>query len=95
MSRLRILYIISMVILGLLLVFTVFRPMVTGGEYSEVQGMYLLEKADEWIIELHLLNHEGQDTNYTVDVLVDGDLCTDTIPIRSGRVVKLFRTAGR
>ena len=95
MSRLRILYIISLVILGLLLVFTVFRPMVTGGEYSEVQGMYLLEKADEWIIELHLLNHEGQDTNYTVDVLVDGDLCTDTIPIRSGRVVKLFRTAGR
>ena len=88
MSRLRIFFILSLVILGVLLVFTVFRPMATGSEYTQVQREHLLEKEDQWIIELHILNHEGQDTNYTINVLVDGELCTDTIPIRSGRVFK-------
>jgi len=88
MSKLRIAYIISLVILGVLLVFTVFRPMVAVEEYSQVQREHLLEEEDQWIIELHILNNESQDTNYTINVLVEGDICTDTIPIRSGRVFK-------
>ena len=88
MSKLRIFYILSLVILGVFLVFTVFRPMVTGEEYSQVLREQLLEKEDQWVIELHILNHEGQDTNYTINVVSDEVLCTDTIPIRPGRVFK-------
>ena len=88
MSKPRILYILSVVILGVLLAFTVFKPMVTGEEYSVVQREQLLEKEDQWIIELHILNNESKDTNYTINVLVDGDLTTDTIPIQPGRVFK-------
>ena len=88
MSRLRIFYILSLVILGVLLVFTVFRPMVTGVEYSQVQREHLLEEEDQWIIELHILNNERQDTDYAINVLVDGELCTDVVTIKPGRVFK-------
>ena len=88
MSKLRIFYIFSLVILGVLLVFTVFRPMVTGAQYSQVQREHLLEEEDQWIIELHILNNEGQDTDYAINVLVDGELCTDRVKIRSGRVFR-------
>lgn len=88
MSRFRILYLLSLVLLGVLVVFTVFRPMVTGAEYSQVQREHLLEEEDQWIIELHILNNERQDTDYTINVLVDGELCTDKVTIRSGRVFK-------
>jgi len=88
MSKLRIFYILSLVILGVLLVFTVFRPMVTGAEYSQVQREHLLEKEDQWIIEFHILNHEGQLVNYKIDIVVDGDLTTDTIPIQPERIFK-------
>ena len=53
-----------------------------------VQGGYILEREDEWIIELHLRNYEEQDTNYTINVLVDEELITDTIKIQPDRVFK-------
>ena len=88
MSKLRIFYIFSLVLLGVLVVFTVFKPMATGVEYSEVQGAYLLEEEGEWVIELHLLNYEEQDTNYTINVLVDEEFITDTVLIQPDRVFK-------
>lgn len=88
MSKLRTLYIVSLVVLGVLLVFTVFRPMVSGGEYTQVQREHLLEKEDQWVIELHILNHEGQNRNYIITFAVDENLSTDTIPIPSGRVFR-------
>ncbi len=89
MSKLRIFYIFSLVILGVLVAVTVFHPTASGATYSQVQGEQLLEKDDQWIIEFHILNNEGQDTNYKINVLADGDnLSTDAITIRSGRVFK-------
>lgn len=87
MSKFRIFYILSLVMLGVLLVFTVFRPMVIDKEYSQVQRQ-LLEKEDQWIIELHIFNREGKDTNYTINVLVDEELCTESIVIGSGEIFK-------
>ena len=88
MSRLRIIYILSLVILGVLIAFTVFRPMALGGEYSEVQRAQLLEREDQWIIELHIFSHEAKDTNYTINVLVDEELCTESIRLRPGELFK-------
>jgi len=76
------------VILGVLIGFAVFKPMATGGEYSEVAREQLLEKEDQWIIELHILNHEGEDANYIINVLVDGELCTESVLIGSGQLFK-------
>jgi hypothetical protein len=62
--------------------------MVVGGEYSEVQRAQLLEREDQWIIELHIFNHEAQDTNYTINVLVDEELCTESIRLKPGELFK-------
>jgi len=84
MSRLRIVYIASLVILGALIVFTVFRPMAVGEEYSEVQQAQLLEREDQWIIQYDIINREGRDTNYTIKVLTNGKLYTQSVLIPDG-----------
>lgn len=84
MSKLRIIYIVSLVILAVLIGFTVFRPMATVGKYSEVQKEQLLQKESEWIIQFDIINHEGRDQNYTINVLVGEKLYTDIILIRDG-----------
>lgn len=85
MSRLGIIYIVSLVILAVILGLTVFRPMVTGSPYSEVQKTQLLETESEWIIQFVIINHEGKDQNYTINALVGEESYTDTILIRDGR----------
>ena len=84
MSKLRIIYIVSLVILAVLIGFTVFRPMATGSKYTEVQKEQLLQTESEWIIQFVIINHEGRDTRYTINALVDERLYTDSILIRDG-----------
>jgi len=75
----RVVYLASLIILGVLITFTVFRPMATGSEYSMVQRSHFLEREDRWVIELHIFNREAQDTNYNINVLFDDELCTQSI----------------
>ncbi len=84
MSKLRAFYIISLMILGVLLVLTVFRPMASGSDYSEVQRAQLLEREDQWIIEFDIINREGEDVSYTIKVLTGEKLYTESVLIRDG-----------
>ena len=84
MSRLRIIYIVSLVILAVLIVFTIFQPMATRGKYSEVQKEQLLETEGEWIIQFDIINHEGKDQYYTINILVSEKLDTKSVLIRDG-----------
>lgn len=86
MSRAKIIYIASLVILGVLIAFTVFRPMATGSAYSEVQRVQLLEAENQWIIQFNLINHEGRDQNYTITVVVDGKQYNESVLIHDGRI---------
>jgi len=86
MSRLRIIYIASLVVLAVLIITTVFRPMATIGEYSGVQRAQLLQTEDEWIIQFDLINHEGKEQNYTITALVDGKQYTEDVTILEGRI---------
>lgn len=80
--KLKTIYITSLVMLGILIAFTVFRPMAIGEGYSEVQRAQLLEKEDQWIIELDIINQEGKDTNYAIEVLVDGKQYNESVLIK-------------
>ena len=84
----KVVYLASLVILGVLITSTVFRPMITGGEYSMVQRAHFLEREDRWVIEFHIFNHEVEDTNYTITVLLDDELSTDSFWLRQGRLGK-------
>ena len=92
MSKLRILYILSLVILGVLIGFTVFKPVVTGGEYSEVQRESLLETGEGWVIQFDLINYEGKDLRYTIGVSVnEGKPYRESILLRDGRTFTFIR----
>ena len=66
----------------MLIGFTVFKPIVKDIEYSEVQREQLLETEDGWIIQFDIINHEGKDTDYIINVSVDGEPSTLTVPIK-------------
>ena len=86
MSRLRIFYILSMVVLAVFISLTVFKPMAPDKIYSEVQQAQFLEAEDELIIQFSLFNHEGRDQSYTVTIKVDDKLYQENILVRDGRM---------
>ncbi len=88
MSKFRIFFVVSLVILGVLLVSTVFRPMATGGEYSQVSRESLLQTEDGWIIQFDTMNREAQDTTYIINVAVDDKLFREVFLIQSGGVYR-------
>ncbi len=86
MSRLRIIYLTSLAVLAVLTIFTVFRPMATGGEYRNVARTHLLQTDNEYIIEFDIINHEGEDKKYTINVVVNSKLYSEDALILSGRM---------
>ena len=84
MEKLKIVYVLSLVILAVLLVLAFFHPMVREMEYSEVQRAQLLEKENERIIQFDIINHEQKDMNYSILVTVDGKKYTEDVLIRKG-----------
>ncbi|MBI3041027.1 MAG: hypothetical protein HYY80_05205 [Chloroflexi bacterium] len=85
MSKLRISHIASLVILGILLVFTVFRPIATGGKYSEVSREQLLQTEAEYIIQFDIINREGEAKKYTIKAVVDDYRYSEDVIIPDGR----------
>lgn len=84
--KLRVIYIGSLLLLGTLIAFTVFQPMAGGEQCSEVQRAQLLEREDQWIIEFDIINREGEDKDYTIEVITDGEQYTESVLIRDGGV---------
>ena len=92
MSKFRILYILTLALLGVLLVFTIFRPMATGGEYSEVKRKSLLRTEDGWVIQYDLINRGGEEQNYTIYLSVDGGKpYQEDVQLQDGRIFTFIR----
>lgn len=85
MLRLRVLFVISLVILGVLLAQVFLRPM-TGSEekYSEASRASLLQTKNGWILQFDIVNHESEESRYTIDVIVDGNAYQDSCLINPG-----------
>ena len=84
MTKLRIVYIASLVILGVLVALTVFRPMVSGEKFNTVCRESVIATEDEWIIEFDIINREGKDTSYTIEWSTGGESYTQKVLIRDG-----------
>ena len=84
MSKSRITYIISLVILGVVLVFVFLRPIETAEKYSDVSRESLIQAENVWILQFDISNHEGEGKNYTIEVSVDGALSKVTVYIPEG-----------
>jgi hypothetical protein len=72
MSRLKLIYIGLLVLLGVVLVFAVFKPIATSGKYTEVQRQSLLKSDSGWVIQFSISNHEGVIQNYSLHFVIEG-----------------------
>ncbi len=66
--RYKIFYILSLVILGILVGFALIRPAATSEQYSEVSRGHLLKTDKGYVIAFDIMNHEGAETRYTIQV---------------------------
>ena len=83
--KVRIFYILSLVILAALVIFIFFQPASASGNYTEVLEEQLLETNSEWIIQVNIINNEGTRQNYTINVLANNKEYTEDISIKDGR----------
>ena len=67
MSKSRIIYIISLIIMSVLMLFTVFKPMASEERFTEVSRESIIHTEDEWIIQFDIINKEGKDTDYIIN----------------------------
>jgi hypothetical protein len=91
MSRLRVLYVVSLVILGVLVGLAVFRPLVTGREYSAVARESVLQEEDQWIIQFDIINQEEKDMNYNLVWSSGGETYTESVLVGKGRIYSHIR----
>ncbi len=66
-SRHKIVYLLSLVVLGALLVAVFIRPAVTGNECSAIQKEQLIKTPEGWIVQFDLFNQEKSATSYDVE----------------------------
>ena len=86
MLKLRIIFVASLLILGVLLVFTVFRPMASGQKFETLIRESVIQGEDEWIIQIKITNEEGEDTDYTMEWSTGGEIYNSkNVPIKNGR----------
>ena len=85
MSKLRISYIVLLVMLGILVALVLSRSLAISQEYSEVSRQHLLQTEGEHIIQLDITNYEGKETIYTIQTLIDGEENMHPVSIADGK----------
>ena len=90
-SRLRLVFVISLVIMGLLAGFAVFRPFGTVRQYSSIARESVLQADDQWIIQFDIINQETKDMNYNLVWSNDGETATESVLVGKGRVYSHIR----
>ncbi|MFC1994623.1 hypothetical protein ACFLVD_00570 [Chloroflexota bacterium] len=83
MRKHRLVFVFSLLILGVLLASTVYL-VPQREKFTEVLRGQLLHDEGEWILELDIVNLEGKDTTYTVTVMLDGKEYGDKVLIADG-----------
>lgn len=64
--RFKLIYVVSLTILGLLVGLAMVRPAATSSEYSAVARESVVKTGSGYVVQLNIINHEGRVTVYTV-----------------------------
>lgn len=81
MSRLKIIYIASLILLGLMVSLTVFKPLAKGAHYNDVQRESLIKSDQEWVLQFSLINNDTNAETYRINVDKDGQLYQDEVSV--------------
>lgn len=84
MSKLRIAFILSLVVLAGVFISTIyFIP--SGPTYTESKRTQIIEGENEWILQYDIINNETRDIEYTIHLTVDDAVSKDSIVVKQGK----------
>lgn len=67
---LKVIYILSLAVLGVLLILTFFQPRATGKEYSTVQKEQVIKTTTGWNIQFELVNVQEENNTYEINEML-------------------------
>jgi len=86
MLKLRIIFIASLLVLGVLLAFTLFRPIIVGQKFETLIRESIIQEEDEWIIQINIINKEDKITDYTIEWSTGEETYySERVSIKNGR----------
>lgn len=91
MTKFKLIYILSLILLGVLIGVALVRPALTAGEYSEVVKEHLAQTNQGYTAQFHIINREGRDTRYTVAVSFDSYSYRQEVTIPDGKIFTYAR----
>ncbi len=84
MFKLRLIFIISLVILAGVFIATIyFIP--SAQRYPESKKSQIIRGENEWILQYDIVNNEEKDMRYDIQVAVDGAVYRDSTVVKQGR----------
>lgn len=84
MSRLRSVFIISLIILAAIFISTMlFIP--SGQNLEESNRVQIIKGDEEWILQCDITNNQGRDINYVFSVVVDDVVHQDSTMVEQGQ----------
>ena len=82
MLKLRIIFVASLLVLGVLLAFTLFRPITLGQKFETLIRESVIQGEDEWIIQINIINKEDKITDYTIEWSAGGETYTERVSLK-------------
>lgn len=84
MSRLNLIFVISLVVLAGVLIATVyFIP--SSQPYPQSKKSQIIRSQNEWILQYEIANNEQRDVSYNIQVTVDGTVYRDSAAVKPGK----------
>ncbi len=81
MSKLKLLFIASLIMLGVAVSLTIFKPLAKGARYADVQQESLLKSDREWVLQFTLFNNGDSPETFQIQVDKDGQLFPCQVPV--------------
>ena len=84
MSRLRLIFILSIIILaGAFISIIYFIP--SGQSYTESKRIQIIEGENEWILQYDIINDEKREIKYDISITIDGAVYSDSTAVKPGK----------
>ena len=84
MSRLRLVFVLSLAVLAGVFIATIYFIPV-GHNYNESKRVQIIEGENEWILQYDIVNIEERDVKYTIFITVDDVVYSDSTVVKSGK----------
>ena len=84
MSKLRLIFVLSLVTLAGVFIFTLYL-IPSGQSYPESRRAQIIQADNEWILQYDIINNQETDIKYTIYVTIDDTVYTDTTVVRQGK----------